>query len=205
MTAIGVLASGRGSNFQALGEAARQGGLGGNLTVLISDKPDAPALDVARRFGVEAVVVAASDYPAREAHEDAVAKILETHEIGLICLAGYMRLLSPGFVRRFPRRILNIHPALLPAFPGLHAQRQALAQGAKISGVTIHFVDEGCDTGPIVLQAAVDVKETDTEQTLAERIRKEEHRLYPEAVRLFCADRLRVNGQRVQILPEPKP
>ena len=116
-----------------------------------------------------------------------------------------MRLLSPGFIRRFPRRILNIHPALLPAFPGLHAQRQAIAHGAKVSGVTIHFVDEGCDTGPIVLQAAVDVKETDTEQTLSDRILKEEHRLYPEAGRLFCADRLRINGRRVQILPEPKP
>jgi len=200
MIRVGVLASGRGSNFQALCETARQGGLGGNLTVLISDKPDAPALDIARRFGIEAVVVAASDYPTREAHEDAVAKVLETHAIGLICLAGYMRLLSPGFIRRFPRRILNIHPALLPAFPGLHAQRQALAHGAKVSGVTIHFVDEGCDTGPIVLQAAVDVKETDTEQTLSDRILKEEHRLYPEAVRLFCADRLKVSGRRVHVL-----
>lgn len=199
MTRIGVLASGRGSNFRVLCEARKSGTLLGELAVLISDKGDAPALAVAREHGVEATAVLPRDYPSREAHEDAVAKVLEARGVHLVCLAGYMRLLSPLLVRRFPNRILNIHPSLLPAFPGLHAQRQALAHGVKVSGVTIHLVDEGCDTGPIVLQGAVPVERGDTEESLAARILKEEHRLYPEAVNLFCAGKLAVEGRVVRI------
>lgn len=199
MTRIGVLASGRGSNFRVLCETRKAGTLRGELAVLISDKADAPALAVAREHGVEAVAVLPRDYPSREAHEEAVAKALEARGVHLVCLAGYMRLLSPLLVRRFPNRILNIHPSLLPAFPGLHAQRQALAHGVKVSGVTIHLVDEGCDTGPIVLQGAVPVERGDTEESLAARILKEEHRLYPEAVNLFCAGKLAVEGRVVRI------
>ncbi len=200
MTKIGVLASGRGSNFKALCQAAQRGNLGGQIAILISDKHDAPALGIAREFSIEPVTLPAQDYPSREAHEEAVAKALEARQVNLICLAGYMRLLSPAFVRRFPGRILNIHPALLPAFPGLHAQRQALQHGAKVSGATVHLVDEDCDTGPIVLQAAVPVENGDTEETLSARILRVEHQLYPEAVRLFLTGRLRIEGRRVRIL-----
>ncbi|MEK7765380.1 MAG: phosphoribosylglycinamide formyltransferase [bacterium] len=198
---IGVLASGRGSNFKVMCEAARRGDLGGEIAVLISDQPGAGAHAIAREFGVPSVTILPGDHPTREAHEDAVAAALEARGVGLICLAGYMRLLSPALVRRFPNRILNIHPSLLPSFPGMHAQRQALAHGARVSGVTVHLVDEGCDTGPIVLQAAVPVERGDTEETLSARILAEEHRLYPAAVRLFCTGKLRVDGRRVEILP----
>ena len=200
MTRIGVLASGRGSNFRALCEAGRRGDLGGGqLAVLASDQEDAGALDVAREFGIEALAILPKSYPSREAHDAAVVEALAARQVDLVCLAGYMRILSAGFVNRFRGRMLNIHPALLPSFPGLHGQRQALEHGAKVSGATVHFVDAGCDTGPIILQAAVPVLEDDTEESLSARILKEEHRICPEAVKLYCAGRLKLEGRRVRI------
>jgi phosphoribosylglycinamide formyltransferase-1 len=196
---VGVLASGRGSNFEALVRATEAGRVPARVVVLISDRPEAPALDIARRSGVEVVVIARGEHPSREAHDKAVAADLDRRQVGLVCLAGYMRLLGPAFVRHFAGRVLNVHPSLLPAFPGLHGQRQALEHGVRVSGATVHFVDEGLDSGPIVLQAVVAVRADDTEATLAERILAEEHRIYPEAVRLFAEGRLRIEGRRVHI------
>jgi phosphoribosylglycinamide formyltransferase 1 len=196
---IGVLASGRGSNFQALVAAARAGRMPADVVVLISDRAEAGAVALARAEGIEAVVVPPREHPGREAHDKAVTDALEARRVGLVCLAGYMRILGAGFVEHFRGRLLNIHPALLPAFPGLHAQRQALQHGVRVAGATVHFVDEGTDTGPIVLQAAVPVERGDTEDTLAARILVEEHRIYPEAVRLFAEGRLEIDGRRVRI------
>lgn len=196
---IGVLASGRGSNFEAIARSVESGSIPAVLVALVTDRPGARATDIARAHGIEAVVLDARDYPGREAHEKAVIAALDERGVGLVCLAGYMRLLSGAFVKHFEGRLLNIHPSLLPAFPGLHVQRQALEHGVKIAGATVHFVDEGVDTGPIVGQAAVPVCEDDTEDTLADRILAEEHRIYPEAIRLFAEGRLRIEGRRVRI------
>lgn len=200
---VGVLASGRGSNFEAIVTAVEAGRLSVTMAVLIADRPAAGALAIARAHGVEALFVDPKQFPSREAHEKAVMAALEERRVGLVCLAGYMRILSGGFVKHFEGRLLNIHPALLPAFPGLHAQRQALQHGVKVSGATVHFVDEGTDTGPIVLQAAVPVLPGDTEQSLSDRILNEEHRIYPEAIRLFAEGRLRLEGRRVHIRETP--
>jgi phosphoribosylglycinamide formyltransferase-1 len=196
---VGVLASGRGSNFRALAEAAASGRIPASVVVLVTDRPSAPALDIARELGVEAVVVDPKQHPSREAHEKAVIGVLEERRVGLVCLAGYMRLLTGAFVAHFAGRLLNIHPSLLPAFPGLHPHRQVLEHGVKVSGATVHFVDEGVDSGPIVLQVAVAVRPDDTETTLSDRILVEEHRLYPEAVRLFALGRLEIRGRHVHI------
>jgi phosphoribosylglycinamide formyltransferase-1 len=196
---VGVLASGRGSNFQALAAAARAGHMPAEVVVLISDRAEAGAVGLARAAGIEALVLPPREYPGREAHDKAVTDALEARRVGLVCLAGYMRILGAGFVEHFRGRLLNIHPALLPAFPGLHAQRQALEHGVRVAGATVHFVDEGTDTGPIVLQAAVPVLAGDTEATLSERILAEEHRIYAEAVRLFAEGRLQIEGRRVRI------
>lgn len=200
---VGVLASGRGSNFEAIVTAVEAGRLSVTMAVLIADRPAAGALDIARAHGVEALFVDPKQFPSREAHEKAVMAALEERRVGLVCLAGYMRILSGDFVKHFEGRLLNIHPALLPAFPGLHAQRQALQHGVRVSGATVHFVDEGTDTGPIVLQAAVPVLPGDTGQSLSDRILNEEHRLYPEAIRLFAEGRLRLEGRRVHIRETP--
>ena len=200
---VGVLASGRGSNFRALAEAAARGSMPAAVVVLITDRPGAGVLAIARELRVEALVLDPRGHPSREAHEKAVIAALEERRVGLVCLAGYMRVLGAGFVAHFAGRLLNIHPSLLPAFPGLHPQRQALAHGVRISGATVHFVDEGVDTGPIVLQAAVPVMADDTEDRLADRILAEEHRLYPEAVRLFALGRLEIRGRRVEIKERP--
>ena len=194
---VGVLASGRGSNFEALCRACAEGQVRARIAVLVSDRPGAGALAIARARGIEALVLDPAAEPGREAHDKALIHALEERQVGLVCLAGYMRVLSPPFVRHFAGRLLNVHPSLLPSFPGLHAQRQALAHGVKVAGATVHFVDEGVDTGPIVLQAAVAVRDGDTEETLSARILAEEHRIYPEAVRLFAAGRLRLVGRRV--------
>ncbi|MBI2527648.1 MAG: phosphoribosylglycinamide formyltransferase [Candidatus Rokubacteria bacterium] len=200
---IGVLASGRGSNLCAILAAVEGGRMRAQVVVVVSDRAGAGALGIARTHGVEALFVDPELHPGREAYDRALAAALEEREVGLVCLAGFMRILSPGFVRHLQGRLLNIHPALLPAFPGLHAQRQALAHGVRVSGATVHFVDDGVDTGPIVLQAAVPVRQDDTEETLSDRILAEEHRLYPEAIRLFAEGRLRVEGRRVRIVEEP--
>jgi phosphoribosylglycinamide formyltransferase-1 len=196
---VGVLASGRGSNFRALAGAAAAGRIPPAVVVLVCDRPGAPVLEIARSLRVEAIVIDPKQHPSREAHEKAVIGALEERRVGLVCLAGYMRLLSGSFVGHFAGRLLNIHPSLLPAFPGLRPHRQALEHGVKLSGATVHFVDEGVDTGPIVLQAAVPVLPDDTEATLSDRILAEEHRLYPEAVRLFALGRLEIQGRHVHI------
>jgi phosphoribosylglycinamide formyltransferase-1 len=194
---LGVLASGRGSNLQAILDTIEAGRCPARVAVVVSDRKDALALERARRAGASAMHLDPKAYPDRAAFDEAVAEVLDQYATELVCLAGYMRVLSVEFVRRFPGRILNVHPALLPAFPGLHAQRQALEHGVKVAGATVHFVDQGVDTGPIVLQSAVPVLDDDTEETLAARILVEEHRLYPEAIRLYAEGRLRVEGRRV--------
>jgi phosphoribosylglycinamide formyltransferase-1 len=193
---IGVLGSGRGSNLQALIDAARRGELGGEVVVVVSNVETALALERARKAGIPAVF---HDHRGRKREEfDAeIVEILRAHSVDLVCLAGFMRLLSPVFVCAFPGRILNIHPALLPAFPGLDAQRQAWEHGAKVSGATVHIVDEGLDSGPIVAQETVMVLSSDTPETLAARILEAEHCLYPRAVRLMLEGRCRVEGRRV--------
>jgi phosphoribosylglycinamide formyltransferase-1 len=201
--ALGILASGRGSNLGAILDAIDAGRCPARVAVVVSDRKGAAALDRARRAGIPAVHVDPDAYPDRAAFDQAIAAVLAAHAVELVCLAGYMRLLTPAFVAAYRHRVLNVHPALLPAFPGLHAQRQALAHGVKVSGATIHLIDEGTDTGPIVLQAAVPVREDDTEETLAGRILAEEHRLYPEAIRLYAEGRLRVEGRRVHIEEVP--
>ena len=196
---IGVLASGRGSNFEAIARAVASGAIPGELAVLVSDRAEAPALSLARAHGIESLAIEAREHPSWEAHDKAILGALEERGVGLVCLAGYLRLLSPGFVRHFAGRLLNVHPSLLPAFPGLHAQRQALEYGVRVAGATVHFVDEGTDTGPIVLQAAVAVRGDDSEASLTARILAEEHRIYPEAVRLYAEGRIRLDGRRVHI------
>jgi len=193
---VGVLVSGRGSNLQALIDAARRGALGGEIAVVVSNVEDALGLERARAAGIPAVF---RDHRGkkREAFDAEVVEILGAHQIDLVCLAGFMRLLSPVFVRAFPGRILNIHPALLPAFPGQDAQHRALEHGVKVSGATVHLVDEGLDSGPIVAQEAVTVLSGDTAEALAARILEAEHRLYPRAVRLLLEGRCRVEGRRV--------
>ena len=195
--AVGVLASGRGSNLQALLDACAAPGFPARITVVISDREQAMALARARAAGVEALWINPKDFPDRESFDLALVREFQARNVGLVCNAGFMRILSPAYVRAFAGRALNIHPSLLPAFPGLHAQRQALDHGAKIAGATVHFVDDTLDGGPIVLQAAVPVEPGDTEATLSARILVEEHRLYPAAVRLFAEGRLEIVGRRV--------
>jgi phosphoribosylglycinamide formyltransferase 1 len=199
---VGVLASGRGSNLQAMVAAAAEGRIPAEIVLLLSDRGEAGALEIARAHGIAADVVEPREHPGREAHDKALIERLESRQVGLVCLAGYMRILGTAFVEHFRGRLLNIHPSLLPAFPGLHAQRQALEHGVTVAGATVHFVDEGTDTGPIVLQAAVPVLPDDTEATLSARILAEEHRIYPDAIRLFAEGRLHIEGRRVRILGE---
>jgi phosphoribosylglycinamide formyltransferase 1 len=205
---IGILLSGRGrgSNMQALIDAARDGRIPGEVALVVSASPDAPALERACAAGVPARTVLPADYPSAEAFDAALAEAFEAAGVELVCLAGYMRLLSPAFLSRFPGRIMNTHPALLPAFggKGFYGRRvheAVLASGAKQSGVTIHFVDEEYDHGPIILQRPVPVLEGDTPESLAARVLAEEHRAYPEAVRLFAEGRLQLDGGRVRVEP----
>lgn len=196
MKRVGVLISGRGSNLQALIDAERNGELaGGRIAVVISNVETAFGLERARQEGITALFRSHRGR-AREEYDAEIVALLEEHGVDLVCLAGFMRLLSPVLVRAFPNRILNIHPALLPAFPGLEAQRQAVEHGVKVSGATVHLVDEGLDSGPIVVQEAVPVLGTDDAETLAHRILEVEHRIYPHAVRLLLAGRYRIEGRR---------
>ncbi|MGB9866440.1 MAG: phosphoribosylglycinamide formyltransferase [Bacillota bacterium] len=183
-------------------DACRSGFIPGEIVVVISDRPSALALERARCAGIEAVGIDPSKVGGMAGFEREAARILKDRQAGLVCLAGFMRVLSPAFLKEFPNRVLNIHPSLLPSFPGLEAQRQALEYGVKITGCTVHFVDEQVDHGPIVIQAAVPVLEDDTVESLSERILREEHRIYPEAVRLFATGRLNIVGRRVRVLPE---
>src|ERR1700687_3605330 len=194
---IGVLLSGRGSNFEALAESITRGRIpGAEIAVVISNRDAAPGIERAQRRGIEALVVPSKGLE-REAYDRQVAAVLNEKQVELVCLAGYMRLLSPYFVAAFPNRILNIHPSLLPSFPGLESQRQALEYGVKFAGCTVHFVDENLDAGPIVLQAVVPVEDQDTEESLRARILKEEHRIYSEAVRIVLDGKFKIEGRRV--------
>jgi phosphoribosylglycinamide formyltransferase 1 len=201
---VGVLVSGRGSNLQALLDASASPDYPAEVVVVISDRERAAALDRARGAGIEALYVNPKDFADREAFDLALVRELSARRVGLVCCAGFMRILSPAFTRAFAGRAMNIHPSLLPSFPGLHAQRQALDQGVKVAGATVHFLDDGVvDTGPIILQSTVPVQVDDTEDTLAARILAEEHRLYPEAVRLFAEGRLAIDGRRVTVRGKP--
>lgn len=193
---LGVLISGRGSNLQAIIDAIAAGRLDARIAVVVSNKPHAAGLERARRAGIETLVLSHRDYPSREEYDRVLAEHLRARGVGLVCLAGFMRLLSPVFIQAFPNAILNIHPSLLPAFPGLDAQHQAWAHGVKLAGATVHLVDCDLDAGPIVLQRAVPVLEDDTPDTLSARILEEEHKLYPEAIRLVLDGGWRVEGRR---------
>lgn len=194
---LGVLVSGRGSNFQAIIDGTLQGKIDAVVKVVLSDTATAYALERARRHDINTAFVDPKQYPSRQAFDKAVVQILKKYDVDLVCLAGFMRLLTPAFINEYRNRIMNIHPALLPSFPGLHAQRKALDHGVKFSGCTVHFVDEGIDTGPIIIQAVVPILDDDTEDTLSERILRYEHQIYPKAIQLFAEGRLEVRGRRV--------
>jgi phosphoribosylglycinamide formyltransferase 1 len=193
---LGVLLSGRGSNFQAIAKAVDSGALDAEIAIVISNRLDAPGLELARSLGLNAVGLSSKGMD-RETFDRQLVVLLNEHAVDLVCLAGYMRLLSGYFVRSFPMRILNIHPSLLPAFPGLDAQHQALLYGVKYSGCTVHFVDENLDSGPIVQQTVVPVLDGDTAETLSARILAEEHRIYPEAIGRVVRGGFRLDGRRV--------
>jgi phosphoribosylglycinamide formyltransferase 1 len=196
---IGVLLSGRGSNFEALAESVAAGRIpNAEIAIVVSNRESAQGIERARERGIAAQVIPSTGLQ-REAYDTLVVAALQAKRVDLVCLAGYMRLLSPYFVAAFPSRILNIHPSLLPAFPGLEAQRQALEHGVKFTGCTVHFVDENLDAGPIVIQAVVPVKDCDSVETLSERVLNEEHRIYSEAVRIILEGRYRIEGRRVLI------
>jgi len=204
MKRIGVLLSGRGSNFVALAESVAAGRIpNAEISIVISNREGAPGIDKAKALGIETRVIPSKGLE-REAYDRQVVAALREKQVDLICLAGFMRLLSPYFIAAYPNRILNIHPALLPAFPGLESQRQALEYGAKFSGCTVHFVDEKLDAGPIVVQAVVPVRDDDTPDSLSERILKEEHRIYTEAVRIVLEGRYRIEGRRVVLISKDK-
>ena len=196
MKQLAILLSGRGSNFEAIADSVARGALDASIAVVISNRPEARGLQIARERGLNAVAIASKGID-REAYDRRLIEELRKYPVDLICLAGYMRLLSAFFIREYPHRILNIHPSLLPAFPGLDAQHQALEYGVKLSGCTVHFVDEYLDAGPILLQAAVPIQDGDDEETLSARILKEEHRIYSEAIRIVLSGRYQLNGRRV--------
>jgi len=194
---IGVLLSGRGSNFEALAESVSAGRIpNAQIAIVVSNKPAAAGLERAKARGLPACAIPSKGLE-RETYDRQVAGVLEEYKVDLICLAGYMRLLSPYFVAAFPQRILNIHPSLLPSFPGLESQKQALDYGVKFAGCTVHFVDENLDAGPIILQAVVPVLDSDDEHTLSDRILKEEHRIYTEAVKIVLEGKYKITGRRV--------
>ena len=199
---LGILISGRGSNLEAIANAIARRKVDAEIAIVISNKPDAPGLELARERGIPMRVIASRGV-AREIYDQMLIDELRLHEVDLVCLAGFMRLLSSTFTSAFSGRLLNIHPSLLPSFPGLDAQRQALEQGVKITGCTVHFVDEFLDSGPILMQAAVPVLDSDTVETLSARILKQEHLIYPGAIQLIAEGRVTVQGRHVRIA-EPK-
>lgn len=192
---LGILLSGRGSNFEAIADSIQAGRLAAEIAIVISNRADAPGFEAAKRRGLPARLILSKGRP-REEHDAAVVAELKASRVDLVCLAGYMRLLSPVFVRSFPNRILNIHPSLLPAFPGLSAQKQALDYGVKVSGCTVHFVDENLDHGPVILQKTVPVREDDDEHTLAARILEQEHIAYTEAIAMVLAGEIEIQGRK---------
>ncbi|HHW08194.1 MAG TPA: phosphoribosylglycinamide formyltransferase [Clostridia bacterium] len=196
---IAVLASGRGTNLQALIEAQNADRLGGEIVLVVSDNPQAKALERASRHGIPTRVIEPAGYATREGFDRALVETLQAHRVELVVLAGYMRLLSPVVLQAYPQRVINIHPSLLPSFPGLNAQEQAWKYGVKYTGCTVHFVDEGMDTGPIIAQRVVAVNPEDTADDLAAKILQEEHRLYPQVVRWLAEGRVVLQGRRVLI------
>ena len=201
---LGVLISGSGSNLQAIIDAIEQNNLHAQVRIVISNKPDAYGLTRAQSHGLPIAIISHKDFTSREAFEAELLHTLTSYDVELVVLAGFMRLLSPFFIRAYRHRILNIHPALLPAFPGTHAQRQAVERGVRIAGATVHFVDEETDHGPIIIQAAVPAYANDTEETLSARILAQEHRIYPQAIQLFAEGRLEIQGHTVMIHDEDR-
>ena len=200
---LGVLISGRGSNLQAIIDAVAGGRLDARIAVVISNRAEAAGLERARRAGIETLVLSHKAYPDRLAYDRVLASTLKERGVTLVCLAGFMRLLSADFIRTFPNAVLNIHPSLLPAFPGLDAQQQAVAYGVKVSGATVHFVTPELDAGPIVLQASVTVRDDDTAESLSERILEQEHRIYPEAIGVVLAGGWTIEGRMVRLPRRP--
>ena len=198
MRRIGILISGRGSNFEAIAASIERGTLDAEIAVVIANRAQAPGLEIARSRGLKSVCLPSRGLD-REVYDRLVVEELHNNQVELVCLAGYMRLLSAGFIRQFPNRILNIHPSLLPSFPGLDAQHQALSHGVKISGCTVHFVDEELDAGPIILQSAVPVQDDDTAESLSARILREEHRIYSEAIAIVLSGKYTISGRRVLV------
>jgi phosphoribosylglycinamide formyltransferase 1 len=196
---IGVLISGRGSHLRNLIACCERGEIDARVAIVISNKQNAPGLRYAAEAGIESVVLSHKLYPDRDKYDEQLAQVLTHHQVDLVCLAGFLRLLSAGFVHQFPSRIMNVHPSLLPAFPGLHSQEQAIEYGVKITGCTVHFIDEGLDSGPIILQKTIEVHAEDTADTLSDRLLPVEHQTYAEAVKLFFENRLIVQGRKVII------
>jgi phosphoribosylglycinamide formyltransferase-1 len=199
MLKLGVLISGRGSNLQAIIDACEAKKIPAQVSVVISDKADAYGLERARKHNIPTAVFHPNDFADKNTFELEIVRILKQHEVNLLCLAGYMRIVGQVLLEHFPHKIINIHPSLLPSFPGLHAQKQALDHGVTVTGCTVHFVDAGCDTGPIIIQSAVPVKENDTEETLSERILEQEHYIYPIAIEFIAKNKLKIEGRKVKI------
>ena len=197
MTSIAVLVSGNGTNLQAIIDSVNNGYIPAKIAVVLSDEKRAFALERAKKAGIDTVVLDKKDFKTREDFDREVVKQLKKKNVELVVLAGFMRLLSPYFIDEYRNRIINIHPALLPAFKGAHGVKDALEAGVKVTGVTVHFVDEHLDGGPIILQKTVEIKEDDNEETLLERVHKEEHRIYPEAIKLFVEGKIKIEGRKV--------
>lgn len=198
MTKLGVMCSGRGTDLQSIIDSIQHGELDAEISIVLTDKPNVMALERAEKAGIKNLCVDRKKFASRADFETELLKNLEG--VDLVVLAGFMRILSPDFVRRYEGRLMNIHPSLLPAFPGAHAHRDVLAYGVKISGCTVHFVDEGTDSGPIILQAAVEVRDDDTEETLSARVLEQEHIIYPKAIKLFVEGKLKIEGRHVKII-----
>lgn len=196
---IGLLASGRGSNFQSIIDSIESGYIQARINVLITDNPKAFSIERAEKHGIESLVMLSKNYASRDEYFREITAELKKRDVELVVLAGFMRIVGKPLLDAYPDKVMNIHPALLPSFPGLHGQKQANDYGVKISGCTVHFVDEGMDTGPVIIQAAVPVRDDDTEETLAERILRLEHKIFPEAIKLFAEGRIKMQGRRVVI------
>ena len=202
MTRLGVLCSGRGTDLQSIIDTIAEGKLNAKISVVLTDKPNVMALKRAEKVGIKNLCIDRKAFENKSDFEAALLKELKQSEVDLVILAGFMRILSPEFVHEYKNRIMNIHPSLLPSFPGAHAHRDVLAYGVKVSGCTVHFVDEGTDSGPIIMQAAVEVKDDDTEETLAARVLEKEHIIYPKAIQLYVENRLKIVGRKVQLIKD---
>jgi phosphoribosylglycinamide formyltransferase-1 len=199
---LGILISGNGSNLQSIIDHIEKGSLKAIIKIVISNNPDAFGITRAKKHAIPVVVLKNGDFKNKEEFDLELIRILKNNSVGLVILAGFMRIITPTLLKAFPQKVMNIHPALLPSFPGIHGQKQALEYGVKLSGCTVHLVDEGVDTGPIIIQSAVQVFDDDTEETLAERILEEEHRIYPQAIQFFAEGKIEIKGRKVSIKTE---